>query len=123
MKLLGTHHISLHTPNFEALKQFYVEKLGFPIVHEWPSANIIFISLGSTTLELAGRDQATADNKPTGGFHHIALHVENVDEAVAELVEKGIPIHTQPKDFQDIRLAFIQDPDGNLVELVHSLNP
>ena len=121
MKLKGTHHISLHTPNFDALKAFYTETLGFPIVHAWPTANIIFIDLGSTTLELAGRDQATADNKPAGGFHHIALHVENVDDAVAELVTKGLTIHTQPKDFQDIRLAFIQDPDGNLVELVHTL--
>jgi glyoxylase I family protein len=121
MKLKGTHHVSLHTPNFDALKHFYTETLGFPIVHAWPTANIVFISLGSTTLELAGREAATADNKPTGGFHHIALHVENVDEEVAALTAKGVPIHVQPKDFQDIRLAFIQDPDGNLVELVHSL--
>jgi catechol 2,3-dioxygenase-like lactoylglutathione lyase family enzyme len=119
MKLLGTHHIQLQTPNFAALKAFYTEQLGFPIVHSWPDANIIFISLGSTTLELADRPQSTANNKPTGGFTHIALHVENVDEAVAELVAKGIAIHTQPRDFQDIRLAFIQDPDGNMVELVH----
>jgi catechol 2,3-dioxygenase-like lactoylglutathione lyase family enzyme len=121
MKLVGTHHISLHTPNFDALNTFYTETLGFPVVHAWPDANIVFIDLGSTWLELAGRAQATADNKPTGGFHHIALHVENVDDAVAELMAKGLPIHTQPKDFQDIRLAFVQDPDGNLVELVHSL--
>ncbi len=121
MQLLGTHHISLHTPNFDALKAFYTESLGFPVVHAWPDANIIFIDLGSTTLELAGRDQATAFTEPTGGFHHIALHVENVDEAVAELVTKGIAIQTQPKDFQNIRLAFIQDPDGNLIELVHTL--
>ena len=120
MKLKGTHHISLHTPNFDAMKAFYTEELGFPVAHAWPSANIIFIDLGSTWLELAGREQATANNTPTGGFVHIALHVENVDEAVAELSAKGIPIHTQPKDFQDIRLAFIQDPDGNMVELVHS---
>jgi catechol 2,3-dioxygenase-like lactoylglutathione lyase family enzyme len=121
MKLLGTHHIALHTPNFEVMKKFYTESLEFPIVHGWPTANIVFISLGTTLLELAGRDQSTANTKPTGGFVHIALHVENVDEAVAELSAKGIAIHTQPRDFQDIRLAFIQDPDGNMVELVHSL--
>ncbi len=122
MKLLGTHHISLHTPNFDAVKTFYTETLGFPVVHAWPEANIVFISLGSTWLELAGRDQATAETKPTGGFVHIALHVENVDETISELVAKGVAIHTQPKNFQDIRLAFVQDPDGNLVEFVHSLS-
>jgi glyoxylase I family protein len=121
MKLIGTHHISLHTPNFDAMKAFYTEELGFPVVNAWPTANIIFIDLGSTWLELAGREQATAQTKPTGGFVHIALHVKNVDEAVAELSAKGIAIHTQPRDFQDIRLAFIQDPDGNMVELVHAL--
>lgn len=121
MKLLGTHHISLHTPNFEAMKAFYTEQLGFPVAHAWPSANIIFIDLGSTWLELTGRDQATADNKPTGGFVHIALHVENVDETVAELHAKDIAIVVEPKDFQDIRLAFVQDPDGNMIEFVHSI--
>ena len=119
MKLRGTHHIALHTPNFDAMKAFYTESLGFPVVHAWPTANIVFIDLGSTWLELAGREQSTADNKPTGGFVHIALQVENVDETVAELEAKGIAIHTRPKDFQDIRLAFIQDPDGNMVEFVH----
>jgi catechol 2,3-dioxygenase-like lactoylglutathione lyase family enzyme len=121
MKLIGTHHINLPTPNFESVKAFYTETLGFPIVHAWPDAKIIFIDLGSTWLEVADRSNATAHVPATGGFAHIALHVENVDEAVAELVAKGVPIHTQPKDFQDIRLAFIQDPDGNMVELVHSL--
>jgi glyoxylase I family protein len=121
MKLVGTHHIQLQTPNFEAVKTFYMETMGFPIVHAWPEADIIFINLGTTWLEVADRSQSTARTNPTGGFHHIALHVENVDEAVAELVAKGIAIHTQPKDFQDIRLAFVQDPDGNLVELVHPL--
>jgi catechol 2,3-dioxygenase-like lactoylglutathione lyase family enzyme len=120
MKLLGTHHIALHTPNFDALQAFYTETLGFPIVHRWPDVNIVFIDIGSTTLELVGRDQATADNKPTGGFMHIALHVPSVDEAVAEVSAKGVPIHTQPKNFQDIRLTFIQDPDGNMVEFVQS---
>ena len=121
MKLIGTHHISLHTPNFDALKRFYTETLGFPIVNEWPDANIIFIDLGSTLLELAARDQAMAHSKPKGGFVHIALHVENVDEAIAALEAKGVPVTVQPKSFQDIRLAFIQDPDGNDVELVHQL--
>lgn len=121
MKLVGTHHISLHTPNFDALKAFYTETLGLPVAHAWPDYHIIFIDLGSTWLELTGRDQATAPSSPTGGFHHIALHVENVDEEVAALVAKGVAIHTQPKDFQEIRLAFVQDPDGNLVELIHLL--
>jgi catechol 2,3-dioxygenase-like lactoylglutathione lyase family enzyme len=120
MKLLSTHHIALHTPNFDALQAFYTETLGFPIVHRWPDVNIVFIDIGSTTLELVGRDQSTADNKPTGGFMHIALHVPSVDEAVAEVAAKGVPIHTQPKNFQDIRLAFVQDPDGNMVEFVQS---
>ena len=59
MKIVGTHHISLHTPNFEAMKAFYTGSLGFPVAHAWPAANIVFIDLGNTWLELAGRDQAT----------------------------------------------------------------
>jgi catechol 2,3-dioxygenase-like lactoylglutathione lyase family enzyme len=117
MKLKGTHHIALRTPNFEAMEAFYSQTLGFPVVRRWDERRIIFIDIGSTTIELIGRDEATADNNPSGGWHHVALLVENVEEAYAELVANNVRIQSPPKDLGDVVIAFFYDPDGNVLEL------
>lgn len=117
MQVKGTHHVALRTPNFEAMEQFYSQTLGFPVVRRWDDKKIIFIDIGSTTIELIGRDEATADTKPTGGWDHVALLVDNVDDAYAELVEKGVRICSAPTDAGEVRIAFFFDPDGNVLEL------
>ncbi len=121
MKLKATHHIGLRTPNFAVLEEFYTKTLGFPVTKRWDDVQIVFIDIGSTTIELIGRDDATAETKPTGGIDHLALHVENVDEAFAELLAKGVRIRSEPKDFKDVRVAFFFDPDGNVLELVQEI--
>jgi glyoxylase I family protein len=120
MQLLGTHHVALRTPNFAAMEKFYAETLGFPVVRRWDDVKIIFINVGSTTIELLGRDDATADTQPTGGWDHLALHVASVEDAFAELVAKGVKIRSEPRDFRDVRIAFFYDPDGNVLELVET---
>lgn len=118
MQPKATHHIALRTPNFAAMEAFYTQTLGLPVTRRWDDVTIIFIGIGSTTIELIGREQATTETNPTGGWDHIALHVENVDETYAELAAKGVKIRSEPRDFQDIRIAFFFDPDGNVLELV-----
>ncbi len=118
MQLLGTHHVALRTPNFAAMEQFYTQTLGLPVVKRWDDVTIAFINIGSTTIELIGRDNVTADTQPTGGWDHIALHVASTDDAFAELVAKGVKIRSEPRDFHDVRIAFFFDPDGNVIELV-----
>ena len=121
MKLKATHHIAIRTQNMAAMTKFYTETLGFPITKRWDAVNIIFIDIGSTTIELISNPNAPAANTPAGAIDHIALHVESVDETHQELVAKGVTITVQPKNFQDIRLCFFKDPDGNSLELVEEL--
>ena len=33
------HHVALRVPDFERAKSWYVEKLDFRVVHEWPYAD------------------------------------------------------------------------------------
>ncbi len=53
------------------------------------------------------------------GFRHIAFEVENIDEIVQDLKDKGIKfissIHTYPKTGK--RLVYFWGPDGILLEL------
>jgi catechol 2,3-dioxygenase-like lactoylglutathione lyase family enzyme len=117
MNFTGTHHIALRTPNYAAMEEFYTETLGLRVVQRWDDVNNIFIDIGGTTIELSGRDEATAGVKPSGGWDHIAFHVESVDEVYAELTAKGVPFTVEPRNFKNVRIAFFTDPDGNLLEL------
>ena len=49
---------------------------------------------------------------------HLALHVEDIDEAFQELVAKGVRIRSEPRNFKDLRYCFFYDPDGNSIELL-----
>ncbi len=106
--LTATHHIALRTPNFEELEQFYTKTLGLPVTRRWDDVNIIFIDIGSTTIELIGREQTTAHTDPTGGWDHVALHVSDVDGAYEELMAKGVQFRDQPHNFKDVRVSFLR---------------
>ena len=118
MKLQATHHIGILTQNLDEMVQFYTETLGCPITRRWDDVNIVFVNVGSTTLELIGRDTALPQGAPAGRIDHIALHVPSTDAAHAELVAKGVTFRDAPRDFKNVRIAFFFDPDGNVLELV-----
>ena len=118
MELIASHHIGVLTQNLDAMVHFYTDILGCPITRRWDDVNIVFVGIGSTTIELIGRDTAPAQNAPSGRIDHIALHVPSTDAAHAELVAKGVTFRDAPRDFKTVRIAFFFDPDGNVLELV-----
>jgi catechol 2,3-dioxygenase-like lactoylglutathione lyase family enzyme len=124
MRILSTHHVALITNNFERLRAFYVETLELPVVGGFAGYNIIFLAAGSTAIELIEEEQPTYGAARTG-WNHLALEVEDVDAAYAELAARGIPFTVLPEDFPSeapqARIAFFRDPDGNLIELAQPL--
>ena len=126
MDVLATHHIAIYTPQFDLLKKFYTEVLGFPVTRRWDDVGIIFIGAGSTQIELIRRDQDDGNVRPHAldegvGLNHLAFHVADVDATFRELAARGVRAIRPPADFQSVRIAFIADPDGNVLELVEEL--
>jgi lactoylglutathione lyase len=56
----------------------------------------------------------------TRGFGHICLDVEKVDAAYDELLALGATERMSPRPSPEpgVRMAFVADPEGNLVELL-----
>lgn len=48
---------------------------------------------------------------------HVALFVDDVDEAYEELRDKGLQFFVEPTDFDWGRSAYLRDPEGRLIEL------
>jgi catechol 2,3-dioxygenase-like lactoylglutathione lyase family enzyme len=68
----------------------------------------------------------TKFNRGTGGLHHIALEVEDLEEAQQELAERGVKLlETTPVDAGDIRINFLPPiySRGVIVEFVQRTAP
>lgn len=124
MNLNKIHHVAIITANYEASKTFYVEKLGFEIIREnyrkQRDDYKLDLKLGDCELEIFGIK--TAPKRPSYpeacGLRHLAFAVDNIENVVAELKEKGIecePIRLD--EFTNKKMTFFFDPDGLPLEL------
>ena len=129
-------HVAVRVPDYEASKKWYMEKLDFRLVHEWPFGDLQLAYLAPANDDnfwielLAGSHPAPAVNYTDlneslhpQGYHHFCLDTPSVDNTLAELRGRGVSIIGEPFDLAAIgkRLAFISDPWGNLIELAEQL--
>ena len=125
MNLSRIHHIAIIVSDYEASKDFYVNKLGFQIVREnyRPERNDWKLDLKvneTTELEIFGvkNPPARVTRPEAAGLRHLAFFTDNIEETVAELKEKGImtePIRVD--EFSGEKFTFFADPDGLPIEL------
>ncbi len=119
--------INYYVADVETAVRFYTEHFGFVETFRTPQEGKPIhaeIKLGSLILGLASRESGQslhglpldADGSPRA---ELVVWTENVDEAYAMLVEKGVPSVSAPHDFlAALRSAWVMDPDGNPVQIV-----
>ena len=125
MILSKIHHIAIIVSNYETAKDFYVNKLNFPIIREnyRPERNDWKLDLRVneyTELEIfAEPDPPKRVNRPEAcGLRHLAFWVESVEQTVKELAEVGIDCEPIRVDaYTGKKMTFFQDPDGLPLEL------
>ncbi len=129
-------HVAIRVPDFELSKKWFIEKLDFRVVHEWPFGDLNLAYLAPATDDnfwvelLAG---GTPSNQPDysdlneslhqAGYHHFCINVNSIDETLEELRKREVTIVGEAFDLEVIgrRLAFFADPWGNLIELAQVL--
>ena len=126
MILSKIHHIAIIVSNYETAKDFYVNKLNFPIIREnyRPERNDWKLDLRVneyTELEIfAEPDPPKRVNRPEAcGLRHLAFCVESVEQTVKELAEVGIDCEPIRVDaYTGKKMTFFQDPDGREYEKI-----
>ena len=116
MNLSKIHHIAIIVSDYEAAKDFYVNKLGFSVIREnyRPERKDWKLDLRvneHTELEIfAEENPPKRVNRP--------FCVDSVEQTVRELAEVGIecePIRVD--DYTGKKMTFFHDPDGLPLEL------
>lgn len=113
MKIRGTDFVLYHVSNLGRAVEFYRDVLGLPLEirsdeYQWAEFNC-----GNVTLAL----QASPHLLRTGCGARIALAVEDIDTAYAELTARHVPTAQAPQDHGVCRAFDVKDPDGNLILL------
>ena len=125
MELNAIHHMALIVSDYEVSKDFYVNKLGFPIVREnyRPERRDWKLDLRlneNTEFEIFAPEEAPPRHSfpEACGLRHLAFRVTDIEEVVKELERKGIECEPLRRDaFTGEKMTFFPDPDGLPLEL------
>ena len=120
---ISLEHIAIPATDVVALKNWYVRMLGARVVYDNGQSPPTFLLAlpggGGFEIYAAEKPLPERGNNKLAGFRHVALRVDSMDAARAELEKRGV------KFAGDIRPAagggktlFFADGEGNLLHLV-----
>lgn len=114
----GVSELVLEVVGLEEAERFYSGVLGLPVVERWPDREAIWVMAGERTRIGLWRPQVGLMGGRGGVHVHFALQIADADyeAAVALLRERGQEVREVAFDGAG-RAAYVNDPDGNVVEL------
>ena len=123
-------HTSIRTSNIEKAIEFYSKFLGLKLIsrREIPQndAEIAFLQDAEgkgATLELTFYRKQKKFIQPDYEdrlFDHLAFEVKNLEKTIGAMKKEGVTITDEPFRLSPngSLIAFIEDPDGTLIELI-----
>jgi predicted enzyme related to lactoylglutathione lyase len=117
----GVDFITVPTRDFEKASEFYGTVLGLPCSTRWGRMPAAEFETGTLTIAVMQSDAFGIEFRPH--THPIALRVEDVAAARAELESRGITFNGETIDSGVCHMAHFADPDGNALMLHHRYAP
>ena len=116
--ITGLAHIGIFVKDINKSIDFY-KRLGFTLDNQDQTGNgtqLVFLSAGTCLIELIGKNE----NRAAGAIDHIAMTVDDIEQAVANAKANGIDIDaslimTMPI-LGGIKNIFFTGPDGEKLE-------
>jgi predicted enzyme related to lactoylglutathione lyase len=121
MVATGVDFVSLPSRDVPAAIAFYEDVLGLPCAVRYSMLPGAEFETGNVTLQII--DSAAIGLEFSPNAHPIALGVDDVAAARAELEERGVRFIGETIDSGVCHMAPFADPDGNALMLHHRYAP
>lgn len=123
--IVGLAHVAIKVTDLDRSLDFYIEKLGFPemlrLHKDDGSTWLVYLRITDDQyLEVfPGAENDRAPGWDANGMNHMCLAVEDIDAVLQRIEAAGIALLLPLKLAVDgNRQAWIEDPDGNRIELM-----
>jgi predicted enzyme related to lactoylglutathione lyase len=113
--------VGVPTKDLEAAVEFYGSTLGLPRSVYMKERNYAEFETGNATLSVFNPQEFGLEHHTNPNA--MALHVEDVARARAELEGRGVRFNGDILDTGVCHMAFFSDPDGNAMMLHHRYAP
>jgi len=107
----GVDFATIFVKDYPAAQKFYSELLGLEHSVDYEKIPAGEYETGSLTLQIMDATSIGQEFKPSG--HPIALHVDDVEAARADLESQGVEFMGETIDSGVCHMAIFKDPDGN----------
>jgi len=121
----GVGHVAIKVKDLDRSLDYYINKLGFPemmrLKKDDGSVWLVYLRITDEQyLEVfPGADGDRAPGWDANGVNHMCLTVDNIDPVLAQIKAAGLSLLLPLKTAIDgNRQAWLEDPDGNRIELM-----
>jgi predicted enzyme related to lactoylglutathione lyase len=119
--ITGVDFVALPTNDLDASMHFYGTLLGLPFVKRWGDMPAVEYQAGNLTIAIMDPTAFGQEFRPHGA--PLALQVDDVGAARAQLEAQGVKFVTDVIDSGVCHQAIFLDPAGNALDLHHRYAP
>lgn len=139
----GFHHVAIRAVDFDETIRFYTAGLGFSVRFGFSVPGRIdraaFVDVGDgryievfgpgSTVQAEGRRRHPAEEPTEGALLHFCLRVADVEAAHARALAAGATSRIEPRTATlsgedgttaEVRIAFVNGPNGEVIEFLRS---
>lgn len=123
--ITGLGHVAIRVTDLPVALRFYCDGLGLRHVFDLRNPQgevwLSYLEAGQGTfVELFPHGKSGPPRaQDEAGMHHLCLRVDNMEQTLSELRNRGLQAPGEPARGEDGNLQYwLRDPDGNPIELM-----